>query len=173
RYILMHLDARVFIYFTPFSCTLFLFSAPSTLDLSRFCVYSASPNYESLAKNNPNLTQQAFNNYQSAYTTAWQLEQYARAAEALEKLIVFYRSQKQIDAALETSQILIQTQTLASNFYGLMSAYQKIGELYLEIQKYPQALTAFQQGLKIAQELKHQETYFSQQIQNLKTAPTP
>lgn len=127
-------------------------------------------NYESLAKNNPNLTQQAFNNYQSAYTTAWQLEQYARAAEALEKLIVFYRSQRQIDAALETSQILIQTQTLASNFYGLMSAYKQIGDIYLENQRYPQALTAFAQGLEIAQQLKHQETYFREQIQKLKTA---
>lgn len=127
-------------------------------------------NYESLAKDNPNLTQQAFNNYQSAYTTAWQLEQYARAAEALEKLIVFYRSQKQIDAALETSQILIQTQTLASNFYGLMSAYKQIGDIYLETQKYSQALTAFEQGLEIAEQLKHQEAYFREQIQKLKTA---
>ena len=127
-------------------------------------------NYEFLAKDNPNLTQQAFNNYQLAYTTAWQLEQYARAAEALEKLIVFYRSQKQIDAALETSQILIQTQTLASNFYGLMSAYKQIGDIYLVNQQYPQALTAFEQGLEIAQQLKHQEAYFSEQIQKLKTA---
>ena len=127
-------------------------------------------NYEFLAKDSPNLTQQAFNNYQSAYTTAWQLEQYARAAEALEKLIIFYRSQKQIDAALETSQILIQTQTLASNFYGLMSAYKQIGDIYLENQQYPQALTAFEQGLEIAQQLKHQEAYFSEQIQKLKTA---
>ena len=80
-------------------------------------------NYESLAKENTNLKQQAFDNYQEAYTTAWQLEQYARAGEALEKLIAFYRSEKQIDAALQTGKILIETQTLANNFYGLMLAY--------------------------------------------------
>ncbi|MTJ48109.1 lipopolysaccharide assembly protein LapB [Dolichospermum sp. UHCC 0259] len=126
-------------------------------------------NYESLAQKNPTLKQQAFDNYQSAYTTAWQLEQYARAGEALEKLIAFYRSQKQVDAALETGAILLETQTLANNFYGLMSAYDQIGNLYIERREYAQALTAFQKGLAIAQQLKYQESYFTQQIEKLKT----
>ncbi len=126
-------------------------------------------NYESLSQENPNLKQQAFDNYQAAYTTAWQLEQYARASEALEKVIAFYRSQKQVDAALQTSQILIETQTLANNFYGLMLAYSQIGNIYLERREYAQALTAFQKGLEIAQQLKYQESYFTKQIEKLKT----
>ncbi|MDP5016671.1 tetratricopeptide repeat protein [Anabaena sp. UHCC 0187] len=126
-------------------------------------------NYESLAQENPNLKQQAFDNYQQAYTTAWQSEQYAKAAEALEKLIAFYRSQKQIDAALQTSQILMETQTLANNSYGLMSAYDQIGEIYLERREYSQALTAFEKGLAIAQQLKYQEAYFTKRIEKLKT----
>ena len=126
-------------------------------------------NYESLAKENPSLKQEAFDNYQAAYTSAWQLEQYARAGEALEKLIAFYRSQKQVDAALETGTILLETQTLANNFYGLMSAYDQIGKLYIERREYPQALIAFQKGLEIAQQLKYQESYFTQQIEKLKT----
>ena len=126
-------------------------------------------NYESLAQENPNLKQLAFDKYQAAYTTAWQLEQYARASEALEKLIAFYRSQKQVDSALETSKILIETQTLANNFYGLMLAYGEIGNLYLERREYAQALTAFQKGLEIAQQLKYQESYFTKQIEKLKT----
>lgn len=126
-------------------------------------------NYESLAQENPNLKQLAFDNYQAAYTTAWQLEQYARASEALEKLIAFYRSQKQVDSALQTSKILIQTQTLANNFYGLMSAYDQVGNIYLERREYAQALTAFQKGLEIAQQLKYQESYFTKQIEKLKT----
>ncbi|MBO1048584.1 MAG: hypothetical protein HEQ10_12985 [Dolichospermum sp. DEX182a] len=125
-------------------------------------------NYESLAQKDPNLKQQAFDNYQAAYTGAWQLEQYAKAGEALEKLITFYRSQKQIDAALQTSQILIETQTLANNSYGLMSAYDQIGDLYLERRESTQALTAFQKGLEIAQQLKYQELYFTQKIEKLK-----
>lgn len=126
-------------------------------------------NYEFLAQENPNFRQQAFDNYQEAYTIAWKLEQYARAGEALNKLIAFYRLQKQITAALETSQILIEAETLANNFYGLMSAYDQIGNLYLERREYAKALTAFEKGLEIAQELKYQESYFTQQIERLKT----
>ena len=126
-------------------------------------------NYEYLAQENPTLKQQAFDNYQAAYTTAWQLEQYARAGEALEKLVALYRSQKQVDAALQTGAILLETQTLANNFYGLMSAYDQIGKLYIERREYPQALIAFQKGLEIAQQLKYQESYFTQQIEKLKT----
>ena len=126
-------------------------------------------NYEFLAKENPDFKQQAFDNYQEAYTIAWKLEQYARAGEALNKLIALYRSQKQITAALETSQILIEAETLANNFYGLMSAYDQIGNLYLERREYAKALTAFEKGLEIAQELKYQESYFTKQIEKLKT----
>ncbi|MBD2385083.1 tetratricopeptide repeat protein [Cylindrospermum sp. FACHB-282] len=126
-------------------------------------------NYESLGQENPSLLQQAFNNYQEAYTTAWQLQQFVIASEALQKIIALYRSQGQIEAALQTSQILLTAEQLATNFYGLMQAYDEMGKLYLERQQYPQALTAFQKGLELAQELKHQEAYFTQQIEKLST----
>ena len=123
--------------------------------------------YESLAKENPNLLQEAFNNYQQAYTIAWQSQQYVRAGEALQKLIALYRSQGQIQEALQASEILVQTQQLASNFYGLMNAYDQIGKMHLERKDYPQALQAFQKGLEVAQQLKYEEDYFSGQIQKL------
>lgn len=124
-------------------------------------------NYESLAKKNPNLLQEAFKNYQEAYTTAWQLQQYVRAGEALQKLIALYRSQGQIDEALQTSQILVEIQAQAVNFYGTMQAYDQIGQLYLERKEYPQALTAFQKGLELARQLKHEEAYFTGQIEKV------
>jgi tetratricopeptide (TPR) repeat protein len=123
--------------------------------------------YQSLAKEDPNLLLEAFNNYQEAYTTAWQLQEYVRAGEALQKLIALYRSQGQTDEALQTSQILVQTQAQAANFYGMMQAYDQIGQLYLERKEFPQALTAFQKGLELAQQLKHQEAYFTEQIKKL------
>ncbi len=126
--------------------------------------------YESLAKKDPNLLLEAFNNYQEAYTTAWQLQEYVRAAEALQKLIALYRSQGQTDEALQASQILVQTQSQAANFYGMMQAYDQIGQLYLERKEFPQALTAFQKGLKLAQQLKHEEAYFTGQIEKLSKA---
>ncbi|MEA5602399.1 hypothetical protein [Nostoc sp. UHCC 0252] len=126
--------------------------------------------YESLAEKDPNLLLEAFNNYQEAYITAWQLLQYVRAGEALQKLIALYRSQGQIDEALQTSQILVQTQTQAANFYGAMQAYDQIGQLHLERKDFPQALTAFKKGLELAQQLKHQEAYFTGQIQKVSKA---
>lgn len=126
--------------------------------------------YESLGKTDPNLLVEAFKNYQEAYTIAWQLQEYVRAGEALQKLIALYRSQGQIDEALEASQILIDTQTQAANFYTVMQAYDQIGQLYLERKEYPQALTAFQKGLELAQQLKHQEAYFTEQIKKLPKA---
>ncbi len=123
--------------------------------------------YESLARENPTLLQEAFNNYQEAYTSAWQLQQYVRAGDALQRIIALYRSQGQIDEALQASQILVRTQELASNFYGLMNAYDQIGQMNVERKNYPQALVAFQRGLQLAQQLKYEEDYFSQQIQKV------
>ncbi|QIR38325.1 hypothetical protein HCG51_17525 [Tolypothrix sp. PCC 7910] len=127
-------------------------------------------NYQVLAKENPALLPEAFKNYQQAYTTAWELEQYVDAGEALQQLITLYRSQGQINDALQTSQILIEAQTKASNFYGMMQAYDQIGQIYLEGKQYPQALGAFQKGLELAQQLKYDETYFTQQIEKLSKA---
>ncbi|MBD2447681.1 tetratricopeptide repeat protein [Nostoc sp. FACHB-152] len=121
-------------------------------------------NYESLARENPNFLRDAFNNYQEAYIIAWQSQQFVVAGEALQKLISLYRSQGQIDAALQASQILVETQAKASNYYGLMEAYDQMGKIYLEQKDYPQAVSAFQQGLQLAQQLKHEEDYFTQQI---------
>ncbi|QSJ20726.1 hypothetical protein JYQ62_10360 [Nostoc sp. UHCC 0702] len=127
-------------------------------------------NYEALARENPSLLPEAFNNYQEAYTTAWQLQQFTRAGEALQKLIALYRSTGQIEEALQTSQILVVTQEQAVNFYGLMEAYDQMGQMYLERKEYPQALTAFQKGLELAKKLKHQEAYFTQQIEKVPKA---
>ncbi len=127
-------------------------------------------NYQSLGQTDPNLLREAFNNYQEAYTTAWQLQQYARAGEALQKLISLYRSQGQLEEALQASQILVETQERAVNFYGVMQAYDQIGQMYIERKDYPQARTAFQKGLELAQQLKHEEAYFTQQIDKLPKA---
>ncbi len=124
-------------------------------------------NYESLARENPSLLPEAFQKYQEAYTSAWQLEQYVNASEALQKLIALYRSQGQIDEALQTSQILLQAEAKTTNFYGMMQTYDQIGQIYLGRKQYSQARAAFQQGLELAQQLKHEEDYFTQQIETL------
>ncbi|BAZ05662.1 tetratricopeptide repeat protein [Calothrix sp. NIES-3974] len=126
---------------------------------------------ETLAKDNPALLDQAFENYQIAYTIAWQNEQYATAGEVLRQLIALYRKQGQLDDALKTSEILLEAETRAANLYEVMNAYEQIGEIHLQQQNKPQALTAFQKGLEIARILQHNQDYFSQQIQSLSTPP--
>jgi tetratricopeptide (TPR) repeat protein len=125
--------------------------------------------YEILAKQNPSVLENAFQNYQQAYITAWEQQQYARSGEALQKLIALYRSQGQIDEALKTSQILLQSEELAGNFYGVMKTYDNIGQMHLQRKEYPQARSAFEQGLKFAQQLQHEEDYFTQKIQQIPT----
>ncbi|WP_353930654.1 hypothetical protein WJM97_20680 [Okeanomitos corallinicola TIOX110] len=124
-------------------------------------------NYQYIAQKNPEFSQEAFNKYQEAYVTAWNAKNYLIASESLQKLIKLYREQNQIDEALQAGQILLETQTLATNFYGLMETYDQIGELYLKKKEDKKALTAFQKGLEIAQQIKYQEEYFTQKIETL------
>lgn len=111
--------------------------------------------------------QSAFQNFQQAYTSAWSSQQYDLASDSLRQLITLYRSQGQIDAALQTSQILLQAEEFASDLYGMMTAYDQIGQMYREQGDKPQALAAFQKGLELAKQLNYQDTYFAGQIQQI------
>ena len=118
--------------------------------------------YEALGQ-----SEQAFQNYQAAYKSAWALQQYYRAGDALRKLIELYRSRQQRQAALDTSQILLDADQLADNVYGIMNTYDQIGQIQLEGCNYSAALAAFQKGLEIAKQLQYQEKYFAQQIEQV------
>lgn len=111
--------------------------------------------------------------YQEAYTLAWQLQQYARAGEALQNLATLYRSQNELEAALQVYQILVVVDQKGYNFFGMMDTYDRIGKIYLDRQAYTQALAAFQKGLELANQLKYQEDYFYRQIElvNQKRSP--
>lgn len=108
--------------------------------------------------------EQAFTNYQQAYTSAWGLQQFFQAGDALRELVALYRSQDQIDEALQTSQILLQADEQAVNVYGMMNTYDQIGQINIKRGNYSEALAAFQNGLDLAKQLQYQEDYFSQQI---------
>ncbi|WP_009631912.1 tetratricopeptide repeat protein [Synechocystis sp. PCC 7509] len=108
--------------------------------------------------------EQAFAAYQQAYTSAWALQQFFQAGDALRKLVTLYSSQNQIDEALQTSQILLQADEQAVNVYGMMNTYDQIGQINIKRGNYPEALIAFQNGLDLAKQLQYQEDYFTQQI---------
>ncbi|MFB2938453.1 tetratricopeptide repeat protein [Aerosakkonemataceae cyanobacterium BLCC-F154] len=117
--------------------------------------------------------EEAAQQYEETYSFAWSIQQYSGAADALRKLVALQLSLKQIDAALETSQVLLQTDRLAHNFYGMMNTYDQIAQLYLAQQNYSQALAAWEKGLAIAKQLSYREAYFNRQIQEVSRQITP
>ena len=123
---------------------------------------SIGANYEALG-----LLEPAAQNYQEAYTLAYQGAMFNRAAEALQKLANLFQSSNQAQQALSVYQILVSVNALAKDSYGIMNAYDQMGKLYLSLNDFPQALNAFQQGLEIAKQLQYREAYFSQQIEQV------
>lgn len=119
-----------------------------------------------------NQPQEASQSYQEAYALAWSARQFAFASEALKKLGILYRSHNQSESALQVYEVLVKSEQQAFNFFGLMDAYDQIGQINLEKKNYPQALAAFQKGLEVAKSLKYQEAYFISQIERV-NKPTP
>lgn len=99
--------------------------------------------------------EKASQTYQEAYTLAWSIQQLSTAAIALDKLGDLYRSREQDNYALEIYKRLLRVQQQSYNYYGMMSTYEKIAQLYLDAQQPQPALTAYQQALSLARSLKH------------------
>lgn len=102
--------------------------------------------------------------YQEAYNLAVPIQQYAQASEALDKLALLYRSQKQWEPTLRIYQMQLLLEERAFNFYGLMSAYDNLGQVYQEMTDYDKALEAYQKGLEVAKRLGHRQEYFDKKI---------
>ncbi|WP_079677310.1 tetratricopeptide repeat protein [Planktothrix sp. PCC 11201] len=116
-------------------------------------------NYEKLEQ-----FEQAGLTYQEAYSIATSIQQFDNASEALGRLGKLYRSQNQIKTALDIYQAQVLVNQQAYNYYGMMNAYDQIGDIYLSQKAYQSAIAAFQQGLGLAQQLKYREDYFVKKI---------
>jgi tetratricopeptide (TPR) repeat protein len=110
---------------------------------------------------------QAEANYQLAYQLAQPQLQFAVAGDALRKLGDLYRENNRLEAALRMYSFLVLVEQQAYNTYGVMTAYDQLGQLYTQQKQYPQAIAAFQKGLEIARQLKNREDYFVSQIEKL------
>jgi tetratricopeptide (TPR) repeat protein len=106
-------------------------------------------------------------NYQEAFKLAQPVFQLAYASDALQKLGALYRSHDRLDAALQVYEYLAGVQQQTYDTYGLMEAYDQIGQIHLARKAYPQALTAFNQGLVAAKQLNYRTDYFTSQIQQV------
>lgn len=119
-------------------------------------------NYQLLSR--PDLAER---NYQAAYQLAQPLAQFAYASDALKKLGDLYLANNRLDAALRVYNFLIAVEQQAYNVYGMMYAYDRIGQIQATRKNYAQAIAAFQRGLALARQLKHKEAYFTTQIQQV------
>ncbi|WP_333114981.1 tetratricopeptide repeat protein [Microcoleus sp. S11D4] len=102
--------------------------------------------------------------YQEAYNLAVPIQQYAQASEALDKLALLYRAQKQWEPTLRIYQMQLLLEERAYNWYGLMNAYDNIGQVYQEMKAYDKALESYQKGLEVAKRLGHRKEYFAKKI---------
>ncbi|WP_293359394.1 MULTISPECIES: lipopolysaccharide assembly protein LapB [unclassified Microcoleus] len=102
--------------------------------------------------------------YQEAYNLAVPIQQYAQASEALDKLALLYRSQKQLEPTVRIYQMQLLLEERAYNWYGLMNAYDNLGQVYQEMKDYKKALEAYQKGLEVAKRLGHRKEYFDKKI---------
>jgi tetratricopeptide (TPR) repeat protein len=120
---------------------------------------------EALAERNYQLAEQT---YRETYVFSWGLQQFSRASEALGKLAELYSNNGQIDQALQVYKTQLDVNQIASDRYGLMIAYDRIGQLYQAKQAYPQALQAYQSAMEIARGLGDQVAYFTVQIERVR-----
>ncbi|HEY9882852.1 MAG TPA: hypothetical protein V6C98_04500, partial [Thermosynechococcaceae cyanobacterium] len=119
-------------------------------------------NYQLLAR-----PDQAEQYYQSAYQLAQPALQLAYASEALQKLGALYRANDRLDAALKVFDYLVSLEQQSYNLYGMMHAYDQIGQIQRDRKQNQQAVAAFQQGLGLARQLKYRQDYFTAQIQEM------
>lgn len=104
-------------------------------------------------------------NYQLAYQAAQPQSQWADAGDALKKLGTLYRINNRLNSAQRIYTFLVNVEQQAYNTYGLMDAYDQLGQINLLLQQYSDAIAAFEQAREVARQLKFREDYFTAQIQ--------
>lgn len=99
--------------------------------------------------------------YQEAYTLAQSIQQFYSASEALEKLAALYLSQDRKEAALEIYQVQLLMDREFYNVYGMMNTYDRMGQIYSQLEDDLRAKNSFERGLQLARQLGgYREDYF-------------
>ncbi|MGI8936215.1 MAG: hypothetical protein ACR2FS_19305 [Phormidesmis sp.] len=114
-----------------------------------------------------NLPDTAIEYYRSAYSAAQRFEQFSFSARVLQDLGALYETVALYDEALGAYNLLIPVEQQAYNDYGVMNAYDKIGQLQRRRGNPFEALKAFEQGLAIANRLDLRQAYFVEQIESV------
>ncbi|MEO1391945.1 MAG: hypothetical protein AAFV90_03420 [Cyanobacteria bacterium J06634_5] len=105
--------------------------------------------------------------YRSAYSVAQRFEQFSISAQVLKDLGLLYETLALNDEALGAYNLLVPVEQQAYNNYGIMNAYDSIGQLHRKQGNDFEALQAFEKALVIANRLGIQEDYFIEQIRSV------
>ena len=107
----------------------------------------------------------AVQSYYQGYTIAQENQQYQAAQTILGSLGELQEAEGQLRDAIHTYELLRQVHRYSSNLLGLLDSYDRLGQLYLQIQQPEQAQEQFQQGLTLAKRLKYRESEFEVHLQ--------
>ncbi len=114
-----------------------------------------------------NWTDDAIAYYRSAYSAAQRFEQFSISAQVLRDLGGVYRAIALTNEALVAYNLLVPVEEQAYNDYGIMNAYDDIGQLERREGNSSGALQAFEKALAIANRLGIKEAYFIDQIESI------
>ena len=114
-----------------------------------------------------NQHQNAIDYYRSAYSSAQRFQQFSFSAQVLQDLGALYQSLALNDEALGAYNLLIPVEEQAYNTYGVMNAYDNIGQLQRRQGNSFEALKAFEKALVLADQLNLRQAYFIEQIESV------
>ncbi|TVQ11547.1 MAG: hypothetical protein EA368_05400 [Leptolyngbya sp. DLM2.Bin27] len=110
--------------------------------------------------------------YQAAYSNAIDQGQLEVASNAIADLAEIYQTLgRQADVVYLYEQLLLVFQQ-AHSAYGMMAAYDQLGQVHEQLGATPSALAAYREGLVLARVLGTRQAYFEAQIARLTTRLT-
>ncbi|MEO1069402.1 MAG: hypothetical protein AAFW95_09830, partial [Cyanobacteria bacterium J06638_6] len=124
--------------------------------------YQVAGNYRALGD-----LDTAARQYQTTYTNAIEQEQLAVAAVAITDLADIYKGFNRWEDVGYLYEQLLLVEQQAHNAFGMMAAYDQLGQVHEQLGVTSSALAAYREGLVLARVLGTRQTYFETQIARL------
>ncbi|MEO0409714.1 MAG: tetratricopeptide repeat protein, partial [Cyanobacteria bacterium P01_A01_bin.135] len=105
--------------------------------------------------------------YQEAAVTGQRIGFVGYVADAYRGLASLYLESDRPRDALTAYRFLVDAERQAYNTYGMMEAFDQIGQIHRSLGANQPAIAAFQRGLALAQQLSYRTAYFTAQIQSV------
>lgn len=114
-----------------------------------------------------NQLEAASQQYQRAYEQAIAIPQFAIASQSLKSLAQLYQQVGRDSDRIYLYQQLILVERASYSAFGVMFAYDQLGQTYEDLNQPEMAIEAYRQGLAIAEQLNHRQQHFRAQIRRL------